>query len=132
MTDPDQLTFAERYTMRSRFFQLLGEAGKALALAYREADRENQRDIRRLVGDAMVHSLVEHHRYPIDEIVRPLSVDGADFVEAMSTLNPTIGQYTRECMEWDDSKGSIRAQAAAFETAATTARGWAIGRFGAP
>lgn len=68
MDDP---TFAERYTMRSRFFQLLGEAGKALALAYREADLDNQRDICGLVGGAMVRSLIEHHGYAADEIVSP-------------------------------------------------------------
>lgn len=68
MAPQDDRTFAERYTMRSRFFQLLGEAGKTLALAYREADLDNQRDIRELVGDAMAQSLIEHHSYLPDEI----------------------------------------------------------------
>lgn len=67
MTDHTR-TFAETYAMRSRFYQLLGEAGKALADAYREADRENQIAIKELAFDAMKHWLVENYRYPADEI----------------------------------------------------------------
>ena len=61
-------TFAETYTMRSRFFQLLGEAAKGVADAYREADRENQRNIHAMTAAAVNHSLVEHHGYTRDEL----------------------------------------------------------------
>ena len=59
---------------------------------------------------------------------RAFTQDEIDFINTMSHLNPTIGQYVRECLE----KGSsdLRHFAAAFETAANTARGWCIGRFG--
>ena len=67
-SDGDARTFAEKYTMRSRFYQLLGESAKQLALAYREADLENQADIGRLVVAAMSDSLVEHHGYERSEI----------------------------------------------------------------
>lgn len=65
-------TFAEAYTMRSRHFQLLGEAGKLLAQAYLEADAENQRGIKENVFTAMVHSLAEHHGVPSEELERRL------------------------------------------------------------
>ena len=62
-------TFAETYTMRSRFWQSLGEIGKALADTYAyDADLQNRAAIKELVFDAMVHSLVEHHGYKPDEI----------------------------------------------------------------
>jgi hypothetical protein len=61
-------TFAETYTMRSRHYQLLGEAGKMLAQAYLEADHENQEAIKAHVLEAMVHSLVEHHRLTREDI----------------------------------------------------------------
>lgn len=61
-------TYDETYTMRSTFFQLLGKAGKTLAEAYTQADLENQAAIKDMVFEAMVHSLVEHHRYPREEI----------------------------------------------------------------
>lgn len=59
-----------------------------------------------------------------------LSADATDFIDAMSSLNPTIGQYVRECMERNDSTQSIRNSVAAFEALAAEARGWCIGRFG--
>lgn len=62
---------------------------------------------------------------------RILSQDAEDFIDAMETLNPTIGTYVRQCMERDDSKEGIRTMAAAFETVAKASRGWFIGRFGA-
>lgn len=61
-------TYAETYAMRSRFYQLLGEAGKLLALAYCEGDKENQEAIKELAFDAMAHSLVEHQRFKPDSI----------------------------------------------------------------
>ena len=61
-------TFAETYTMRSRHYQLLGEAGRMLAQAFREADLENQQAIKDNAFEAMVHSLVEHHGYTREEI----------------------------------------------------------------
>lgn len=61
-------SYAETYTMRSRFYQLLGEAGKMLANAYCEADSENQAAIKELAFDAMTHSLIEHHSYKPDQI----------------------------------------------------------------
>lgn len=61
-------TFAETYTMRSTFWQLLGAAGKMLADAYTQADLENQAAIKELAFDAMVHSLVEHHGYQPGDI----------------------------------------------------------------
>lgn len=64
-------TYAETYAMRSRFYQLLGEAGKMLATAYREADAENQASIKELAFDAMKHWLVENYRYPAEEIANP-------------------------------------------------------------
>ncbi len=56
-------SFAEKYTMRSTFFRLLGDAGKTLADAYTQADLENQATIKELVTAALVDSLVEHHGY---------------------------------------------------------------------
>lgn len=63
------MTFDQTYTMRSRFFQLLGAAGKLLADAYAEADRENQKSMKTLAFEAMTHSLVEHHGYDRSEII---------------------------------------------------------------
>lgn len=56
-------SFAETYAMRSTFWRLLGDAGKALAEAYTQADLENRADIKDLAFDAMVRSLIEHHGY---------------------------------------------------------------------
>lgn len=61
-------SFDETYTMRSRFFQLLGEAGKMVANAFREADLENQREIHTLTANAARHSLHEHHGYTFAEL----------------------------------------------------------------
>lgn len=61
-------SFDQTYAARSRFFQILGAAGKMLADAYTQADLENQQDIGRLIFEAMSHSLVEHHGYTRDEI----------------------------------------------------------------
>lgn len=61
-------SYAHTYDMRSRFFQLLGDAGRKLADAYREADRDNQIAIKELAFDAMAHALVEFHGYRPDEI----------------------------------------------------------------
>lgn len=69
-TTPER-SFAETYTMRSTFYQLLGEAGKVLAEAYTQADRQNQEAIHALIAEALVHSLVEHHGYHADEIAKP-------------------------------------------------------------
>ncbi|WP_234053675.1 MULTISPECIES: hypothetical protein [unclassified Xanthobacter] len=66
-------TFAEKYTMRSRFFQLLGEAGQILADAYCEADAENQAAIKEMAFEAMADSLIEHHGYQRDEIAAPIA-----------------------------------------------------------
>lgn len=59
----DDRNYAEKYTMRSTFFRLLGEAGKILADAYCQADLGNQADIESLIKGAMVDSLVEHHGF---------------------------------------------------------------------
>lgn len=64
----DEKSFAETYEMRSRFFRLLGEAGRLLADAYSNADLENQANIKQMAFDAMKHSLVEHHGYAKDKI----------------------------------------------------------------
>lgn len=56
--------------------------------------------------------------------------DRRDFVDAMKELPPLLAQYVAECMEHDNV--DPRTMAAAFATAAATARGWCIGRFGAP
>ncbi|GGB09096.1 hypothetical protein GCM10011491_41320 [Brucella endophytica] len=64
----DERTYAEKYAMRSRFYQILGEAGKLLADAYTQADAENQAGIKDMAFDAMVASLVEHHGYDQSEI----------------------------------------------------------------
>jgi len=62
-------SFAETYTMRSRFWQGLGEVGKAMADLYAfDADLDNRAAIKELAFDAMVHSLVEHHGFKPDEI----------------------------------------------------------------
>jgi hypothetical protein len=71
-TEASTKTFAEAYTLRNNgrgFFALLGEAGKALAEAYREADLDNQAHIKDLAFEAMVHSLVEHHGYTREEVL---------------------------------------------------------------
>src|SRR5688572_15423714 len=61
VAQPEESTFAGVYTMRSRFWMLLGEAGKLLADAYTQADLENVQAIKELAFDAMAHSLAEHH-----------------------------------------------------------------------
>ncbi|AHE53707.1 hypothetical protein NX02_09935 [Sphingomonas sanxanigenens DSM 19645 = NX02] len=62
-------TFAETYTMRSRFWQALGEIGKAMANAYAfDADLDNRAAIKELAWDAMVHSLIEHHDFKPEEL----------------------------------------------------------------
>lgn len=62
-------------------------------------------------------------------MARPTEQDKADFIDVMTTLNPTLGQYVRECIA-KHGGDDLRSFAAAFETAAATARGWCIGRFG--
>ena len=61
-------SYLEAYTSRSTFFRLLGEAGKTLADAYCQADAENQADIVKLISEALMHSLVEHHGYTPAEL----------------------------------------------------------------
>lgn len=63
-------SFAETYSMRSTFFQLLGEAGKLLAEAYTQADRENQRTMNELAYQAMAHALIEFEGYKPEELVK--------------------------------------------------------------
>lgn len=92
-------TYAETYAMRSRFFQLLGEAGKMLADAYREADLDNQAAIKDLAFDAMRHSLIEHHGYAAEELnprIDPLEV--LAFVE--SGMSMTGKQIAARWPEW--------------------------------
>jgi len=62
-------TFAETYTMRSRFYQTLGQGAKALADTYVfDADLENRAAFKELIWDAVVQSLIEHHGFREDEI----------------------------------------------------------------
>jgi len=56
-------SFVEKYTSRSRFFQCLGEAGRLLAMAYAQADTDNQAAIRDLAFQAMLDGLVEFEGY---------------------------------------------------------------------
>lgn len=62
-------TFAETYTMRSRFYHDLGESAKKLADTYAfDTDEENRQAFKELVWDAVIHSLIEHHGFKPDEI----------------------------------------------------------------
>jgi len=62
-------TFAETYTMRSRFYQGLGEAAKALADTYTyDTDADNRAAFKELIWDAVCHSLVEHHGFKAEEL----------------------------------------------------------------
>lgn len=62
-------SFAETYTMRSRFFHDLGESAKKLADTYAfDADLENRAAFKELVWDAVCHSLVEHHGLKPEEL----------------------------------------------------------------
>jgi hypothetical protein len=55
------------------------------------------------------------------------TTDQRDFIEAMAGLNPTMGQYARECSENGTHPKDI---ATGFAAAAEKARSWCIGRFG--
>lgn len=62
-------TFAETYTMRSRFFHDLGESAKKLADTYTyDTDLQNRAAFKELVWDAVRHSLIEHHGFTPDEL----------------------------------------------------------------
>ncbi len=62
-------TFAETYTMRSRFYQGLGHAAKQLADTYvYDTDLDNRAAFKELVWDAVIHSLVEHHGFKPEDI----------------------------------------------------------------
>jgi hypothetical protein len=62
-------TFAETYTMRSRFFHDLGESARKLADTYTfDADLDNRAAFKELVWDAVVHSLVEHHGFKAEDL----------------------------------------------------------------
>jgi hypothetical protein len=64
-----QKSFAETYTMRSRFFHDLGESAKKLADTYvYDTDLENRDAFKELVWDAVMHSLVEHHGFDAGEL----------------------------------------------------------------
>ena len=55
--------FEQKYVMRSTFWRLLGQAGKLLAEAYRQADVENQVEIKSLAFTAMTDALVEYEGF---------------------------------------------------------------------
>ncbi|WP_336963668.1 hypothetical protein [Sphingobium aquiterrae] len=62
-------TFAETYTMRSRFFHDLGESARKLADTYTfDADLDNRAAFKELVWDAVVRSLVEHHGFKAEDL----------------------------------------------------------------
>lgn len=58
-----------------------------------------------------------------------MTQDQTDFIDMLTGLNPTMGAYAKECTERGADPRTI---AAGLETAAKTARGWCIGRFGDP
>lgn len=62
-------TFAETYTMRSRFFHDLGEGAKKLAGTYvYDTDLDNRAAFKELLWDAVVHSLIEHHGFKLEQL----------------------------------------------------------------
>lgn len=62
-------TFAETYTMRSKFYHDLGEAAKCLADTYAfDTDLENRAAFKELLWDAVMHSLIEHHGFKPEEL----------------------------------------------------------------
>lgn len=101
-------SFAETYTMRSTFWQLLGQAGKTLADAYTQADRENQTGIKELAFGALAHSLVEHHGYKPEELTpQPDPLEVLAFIE--SGMSMTSEQIAARWPEWS------KLMAAAYE-----------------
>lgn len=62
-------TFAETYTMRSRFYQGIGKAAQELADLYvYDTDLENRAAFKELLWDAVMHSLVEHHGFKPEDL----------------------------------------------------------------
>lgn len=65
-------SFAETYTMRSRHFQRLGDAGEALADAFAEGDVENRQNIGANALRAMTHCLIEKHGWTLSDVAAAL------------------------------------------------------------
>lgn len=61
-------SFDEAYTMRSTFFRLVGAAAKLNGQAFRQADLDNQANIKEIIYEAMVHYLVEAEGYTREEL----------------------------------------------------------------
>lgn len=103
-------SYAETYTMRSRFFRLMGEAGKVLADAYCEGDLENQAVIKDAAFEAMTHSLVEHHGYTRQEVRQPSDAPSApsdapapgDPVKEMLAVLKRVTEYAENYADLND------------------------------